>query len=386
MSLRLVWANLMRKKVRTNLTLLSIVTAFVLFGLLCAIRQALVGTVSIAGANRLIVRHKVSIIQLLPESYGARIARIPGVDLVTHQTWFGGIYQDPKNFFMQTPVVPQTFMAMFPEYILPPAEMKAWLQTRTGAIVGRATANRFHWKIGDRIPLQSAIWSRPDGSHTWYFDIVGIYDGRDKSTDTTSMFFRYDYFDESRRENWGKGLVGWYTVRVKDPGQAAEVARRIDAEFENSPAETKTEPEGAFVQAWVSQVGNITLIVGAILAAVFFTILLVTGSTMSQAVRERLGELGVLKAIGFTNTRLLTLVLGESCLLTLVGAGLGLGIAWLIASRGDPTGGLLPMFYLPTADLWLGLGLAVVLGCVTGALPALQAMHLRPADAVRKLA
>lgn len=385
MHLYLVWANLKRKKVRTILTLLSIVVAFILFGMLCAIRQALSGTVSVAGANRLIVRHKVSIIQLLPESYKARMERIPGVDLVVHQTWFGGIYQDPKNFFMQCPVEPHDFMAMFPEMVLPPDQMKAWLATRTGAIVGRSTANRFRWKIGDHIPIQSTIWAQTDGNRTWTFDIVGIFDGKDSSTDTTPLFFRYDYFDEERRTSFGKGLVGWYTIRVKDPSQSAEVAHRVDAEFENSSAETKTEPEGAFVQAWVSQIGNITFIVAAILGAVFFTILLVTGSTMSQAVRERLGELGVLKAIGFTNGQILGLVLGESCLLSVLGGVAGLGLSALIVSAGDPTHGLLPLYHLPPDNLVVGLGFAVLLGLITGLLPALQAMRLRTADALRRL-
>jgi putative ABC transport system permease protein len=378
----LIWGNLKRKKLRTSLTLLSILVAFVLFGLLCAIKQALVGSVALAGADRLIVRHKVSIIQLLPESYQARMERIPGVALVAHQTWFGGIYQDPKNFFMQCPVVPQEFMAMFPEFLLPPEQMKAWLATRTGAVVGRNTAERFHWKIGDRVPIMSPIWLRK----TWEFDIVGIYDGRDKGTDTTGMWFRYDYFDEARKgQNFGNGLVGWYTIRVKDPAQAAEVARRVDQEFENSSAETKTEPEGAFIQGWANQIGNIALIVASILAAVFFTILLVTGSTMSQAVRERIGELGVLKAIGFTNGQLLGLVLAESCLLTVLGGGLGLGLAWMFIARGDPTGGLLPMFYFRVGDVLVGLGLSLVLGFLTGIFPALQVMHLRVADALRRM-
>jgi putative ABC transport system permease protein len=378
----LIWGNLKRKKLRTSLTLLSILVAFVLFGLLCAIKQALVGSVALAGADRLIVRHKVSIIQLLPESYQARMERIPGVALVAHQTWFGGIYQDPKNFFMQCPVVPQEFMAMFPEFLLPPEQMKAWLATRTGAVVGRNTAERFHWKIGDRVPIMSPIWLRK----TWEFDIVGIYDGRDKGTDTTWMWFRYDYFDEARKgQNFGNGLVGWYTIRVKDPAQAAEVARRVDQEFENSSAETKTEPEGAFIQGWANQIGNIALIVASILAAVFFTILLVTGSTMSLAVRERIGELGVLKAIGFTNGQLLGLVLAESCLLTVLGGGLGLGLAWMFIARGDPTGGLLPMFYFRVGDVLVGLGLSLVLGFLTGIFPALQVMHLRVADALRRM-
>jgi putative ABC transport system permease protein len=382
MHFHLVWANLKRKKLRTSLTLLSILVAFVLFGFLCAIRQALVGGVALAGADRLIVRHKVSIIQLLPETYQARMERIPGVATAVHQTWFGGIYQDPKNFFMQCPVVPEQYMAMFPEFILPPEQMKAWLATRTGAIVGQRTAERFHWKIGDKVPIMSPIWLRK----TWEFEIVGIFDGAKKGTDTTAMFFRYDYFDESRRsQNWGNGLVGWYTIKVKDPSKAAEVARQIDDEFANSPAETKTEPEGAFAQGFANQVGNIALIVAGILGAVFFTILLVTGSTMSQAVRERIGELGVLKAIGFTNRQVLALVLAESCLLTVIGGCLGLALAWVLTSQGDPTGGMLPLFFFPTHDLLIGLGISVVLGLITGILPAQQAMRLRVSEALRRM-
>jgi len=381
--LHLIWSNLKRKKLRTSLTLLSIVVAFVLFGFLAAIQQALVGGVALAGADRLIVREKVSIINLLPVSYEARMDRIPGVDFATHQTWFGGVYQDPKNFFMQNPVEPEKFLKMHPEVILPPDQLKVWLATRTGAIVGRRTANRFHWKIGDQVPIRSTIWSGPDGSRTWTFDIVGIYDGKDKGTDTTPLFFHYDYFDEARQ--YAKGQVGWYTIRIKDPSQAAAVARRVDVEFENSPAETKTEPEGAFIQAWASQIGNIVFIVAAILGAVFFTILLVTGNTMAQAVRERTGELGVLKAIGFTNGQVVGLVLAESCLLTVLGGTIGLGLAWAFIARGDPTSGLLPLFFLPTRDLLIGVGISLVLGLVTGIFPALQAMRLRVADALRRM-
>src|SRR6266567_2793827 len=192
----LIWTNLKRRKLRTGLTLLSVSVAFLLFGFLSAIKQALVGGVSLEGASRLVVRHKVSIIQLLPVTYKERMERIPGVALATHQTWFGGIYQDPKNFFMQNPVIPEEFLSMHPEILLPPEQLKTWLQTRTGAIVGRKTADRFHWKIGDRIPIMSPIW----GQKTWEFDLVGIFDGRDKGSDTTPLFFRYDYFDEFRQQ------------------------------------------------------------------------------------------------------------------------------------------------------------------------------------------
>jgi putative ABC transport system permease protein len=381
--LYLIWGNLRRKKTRTVLTLLSIVVAFVLYGFLSAIKQALTGGVSLEGANRLIVRHKVSIIQLLPESYKRRMQKIPGVAAVTHQTWFGGIYQDPKKFFMQNPVVPDEFLDMHPEILLPAEQRQAWLQTRTGAIVGRKTAERFNWKIGDKVPIQSSIWSKKNGSFLWEFDIVGIFDGREKNTDTTPMFFRYDYFDEARRG--GTGQVGWYTVRVQDTARPAEVAKLVDAEFENSSYETKTEAEGAFVQAWAKQIGDIALITASILGAVFFTILLVTGNTISQSVRERTGELGLLKAIGFTNAQMLALVLAESCLLAVLGGVIGLGAAWLLTSHGDPTGGMLPLYFFPARDVIAGFAMCVALGLVTGLLPALQAMRLRVADSLRRI-
>src|SRR4051812_30844320 len=241
----LIWSNLKRRKLRTSLTVLSIGVAFILFGLLCAIKQALTGGVSMAGQSRLIVRHKISLIQLLPVSYKERMERITGVALAVHQTWFGGKYEpDPKNFFMQCPVVPAEFFAMHPEMILSPEQMKAWEKTRTGAVLGKTTAEKLKKKIGDHIPIFSPLWAKADGSHTWDFEIMGIFDGDKKNTDTMSLFFRYDYFDEARAG--AKGQVGWYTVRIKDPAQAAEVAKQVDKEFENSDEETKTEPEAAF--------------------------------------------------------------------------------------------------------------------------------------------
>ena len=378
----LLWSNLKRKKLRTALTLLSILVAFILFGFLSAIRQALVGGVQLAGADRLIVRQKVSIIQPLPLSYKARIERIPGVAKSTHMSWFGGHYQDSKHFFPQMPVIPEELTDLYPEFLLPADQMEAWKHTRTGAIVGRKTADFFHWKVGDRVPILSSIWLKSDGSQNWEFDVVGIFDGAKKGTDTTQLFFRYDFFDEARQ--FGKGVVGWYIIRVTDPNNAAEVAKLIDAEFENSASETKTETEGAFTQAFAKQIGNITLIVASILGAVFFTILLVTGNTMSQSVRERTGELGVLKALGFTNGQVLMLVLGESCLLSLLGGVIGLGLA-LVLTSGDPTGGRLPLFFLPPRDLVIGLLICIGLGLATGLFPALQAMRLRVADSLRRM-
>ncbi|MFA5123229.1 ABC transporter permease [Zavarzinia sp.] len=378
----LVWRNLTRKKLRTALTLLSILVAFLLYGFLGAIRLAFTAGVSMAGADRLIVRHKVSIIQMLPVTYKERIERIPGVVAAAHQTWFGGIYQDPKNFFASMPVVPDDFLAMYPELLLPEAQKQAWNARRTGAVVGRTTATRFGWKVGDRVALKSPIWQRGSRNDTWEFDLVGIYDGAKKDTDTSQFFFRYDYFDEGRL--FAKGEVGWYTVRVRDPAQTAAVARAIDAEFANSAYETKAEPEGAFMQGFAQQVGDIGTIMIAILSAVFFTILLVAGNTMAQSVRERTEELGVLKAMGFNNGLVLAVVLGESFLLAALGGLAGLGLAWLIISRGSPVPGMLPVFFLPTRDLVIGVVLVAALGFVAGILPALQAGRLRIAEALRR--
>ena len=381
--LHLLWSNLRRKKLRTSLTILSIVVAFTLFGFLSAIKQALAGGISLAGANRLITRHRVSIIQMLPVSYKQRIERIPGVSGATHFTWFGGAYQDSKHFFPQMPVEPEKFLELHPEFLLPTEAREAWFRTRTGAIVGRKLANQFGWKTGDRVPIRSNIWPKKDGNFVWDFEIVGIFDGKEKGTDTTQMFFHYDYFDEAR--GGLQGSVGWYAVRVENPAKAAELALAVDREFENSPAETKTETEGAFVQGFVSQVGNITLITVSILGAVFFTILLVTANTMAQSVRERTGELGVLKAIGFASWQVLLLVLAESCFLAIVGGTVGLGLALLLTSGGDPTGGLLPLFFFPTRDVLIGVTLSVLLGVFAGIQPAWQAMRLRVADALRRM-
>jgi putative ABC transport system permease protein len=380
--LGLVWSNLKRKKLRTALTILSILVAFLLFGFLCAIKEAFTAGVTLAGKDRLVVRHKVSIIQSLPVSYDQRIASLPGVAATAHNSWFGGIYQDPKNFFATIPVEPEKFLAMFPEFLVSDEHKQAWLKTRTGAIVGRATMERFKWKIGDQIPLTSPIWGEPEGQSQWTFQIVGIYDGAKKGTDTTSLYFRYDYFDEARTR--GKGEIGWVSVRVDDPDKVAEVAKRIDEEFANSPYETKAEPEGAFAAAFAQQIGDIGTILLAVLSAVFFTILLVAANTMGQAVRERTEEIGVLKAMGFTNELVLVLVLLESCVVALVGGGLGLGLAWLIISLGNPVPALLPIFYLPISYLGGGLLIIIGLGIAAGVFPAIQAMRLRIAEALRR--
>ena len=379
--LPLVWKNLMRHKVRTVFTLLSILVAFFLFGLLGAIRKGFEMGMDITGADRLITIHKVSLIQPLPERYGARIAAVDGVVDVAHGTWFGGVYQDPKNFFAQVAVESEPFLALYPEYVLEAEERERWLANRTGALVGASLARRFGWEVGDRIPIQGTIWRRP-GDAPWEFTVRGIYEPAEKGVDDTQLFFHYDFLDEARE--YGQGVVGWYWVKIADPDRAPALAETIDAMFANSPTETKTATEKVFVQAFARQVGDIGAIVTGILAAVFFTILLVAGNTLAQSVRERTGELSVLKAVGFSDARVTGLVLAESLLFAVVGGGLGLGLAWAFTRGGDPTGGLLPTFYLPPSYLAGGAALVVALGLAAGLLPAVEAWRLSIASALRR--
>lgn len=378
----LILSNLKRHKLRTTLTVLSIVVAFVLFAYLAAIKNAFRFGTSVEGANRLVVRHRVTLIQPLPQSYERRIEQIRGVKDATQQAWFGGLYQDKQVPWGQIAVVPQEFFPMYPEFLVPEEQKQAFLRTRTGAIVGRKTAERYHWKIGDKIPLTATYMRAKDGGSLWTFDLVGIYDGKYPDTDTTAFYFRHDYLDENRQ--WGKGLTGWYAVLVEDPKESDRIAREIDAEFANSPSETKAETEKAFIKGFAEQMGNIGAIVQAILSAVFFTILLVAGNTMAQAVRERTNELGVIKAIGFTDGQVLSFVLAESLMIAVAGGAIGLGLGAFLVSRGDPTGGALPVFMFSAADQTMGIVFVVLLGVIAGALPALQAMRLKAVDAIRR--
>lgn len=378
--LPLLWSSLWRKKIRTIFTLLSVFVAFLLFGLLMTIRGAFSFGVDIAGLDRLVLIHKVALIMPLPVSYKERLAATEGVSIVSHQTWFGGVYQDPANFFAQMVVEPEPFMKIYPEFVIPEEQVKAWLADRQGAIVGVDLAKRFGWKVGDRIPITGTIW-QPKQGQTWEFNIVGMYDGG-QGVDKTQFFFRYDYLDENRAA--GEGLVGWYVVKIADPSQAQQMGAKFDSMFANSSAETKTTTEKGFVEGFAKQVGDIGAIMVAILVAVLFTMLLVAANTMAQSVRERTSEMGVLKTLGFSNASILSLILGESVLIAVLGGSLGLAAAWVIVQGGDPTNGMLPIFILPTRDVVLGGVMIVLLGLIAGALPAFNAMNLKITDALRR--
>jgi putative ABC transport system permease protein len=380
----LLWSSLKRRKARTIFTLLSIVVAFVLFAYLAAVRVAFSAGVDVAAAERLFTTHKVSLIQPLPASYQAQIAQVPGVVAVTHATWFGGIYQDANKGFQgvfQAPVDPEPYLAMYPEFKVPEDQRKAWIQDREGVLIGETTAKRYGWKVGDRVPINGTFWRKKDGSTIWEFNVRGIYTG-DKGVDKSAFLFHFDYFDEARQV--GQGIVGWYVVRIEDPKRVTPISKAIDALFENSPYETKTVTEKALAQSFADQIGDIGAIIQWILTAVFFTLLLVTGNAIAQSVRERTNELAVLKTVGFTDGKTLSLVLAESGLLAVVGGGIGLGLGALAVAAGDPTQGRLPVFYFPTKDVVFGVVCVFLLGFVAGFLPAVQAMRLRIVDALRR--
>jgi putative ABC transport system permease protein len=381
--LPLVWHNLWRRKVRTTFTLLSIFIAFLLFGLLMTIRATFSLGVDLAGLDRLMVIHKISIIMPLPISYQAQLKTVPGVQTVTHNTWFGGYYQDATNFFATIAIEPEPYFGMYPEIHMPPEQMKAWLADRQGAVIGVDLAKRFGWKLGDRVPIQGTIFRTKSGGTTWDFNIVGIFDG-EPGIDKTGFFFRYDYLDENRQPNTGAGTVGWYVIKIKDSSQSKQMATTFDQMFANSSFETNTTTEKGFIDGFAKQIGDIGSIMIAILVAVLFTILLVVGNTMAQAVRERTSELAVLKTLGFSNAKILTLVLAESMFVAVVGGGLGLAVAWAIVARGDPTGGLLSPFVLPRRDVIAGIALMAAVGVAAGLLPATGAMRIKITDALRK--
>ncbi len=342
------------------------------------VRGAFSQGVDIAGADRLVIINKTSLIQPLPLSYRDRLLRIPGIKQVTFQNWFGGVYQDEKNFFPQFAIDIDNQRAMYPEFVVAEDQWKEFVADRQGTIIGKSLADRFGWKVGDRIPIKGTIYTGQ-----WEFNVQGIYNGTRAQDDTTQFWFHWDFLEERRA--FGKGDVGWYVVRVNNPDQSVQVAKTIDTEFANSPFETKTDTEKAFAASFVKQMGNIEFLILTVGGVVFFTLLLVTGNTMAIAVRERIGELAVLKALGFSNRFVLLLVMMESLILAFVGGGLGMLLAKLFSLHGDPTNGILPYFYLPPLAIASGVGTALLVGVAGGILPAISAMRLRVVDAIRRV-
>jgi len=377
--LPLLLANLRRKKTRTVLTFGSFLVALFLFGLLAGISSGFNADVNLFDAYRLVVIGRTGLMQPLPLAYYDRIKRIPGVVRAAYSTWFGGVYQDPKNFFAQFAVDPEAWHAMYPEFVIDDAQWRDFVADRQGVVVGRKLAERFGWKIGDRVPLKAPGYL---GGGSWDFNVRAIMRGTRPQDDEGQFWLQARYLYEKAPPYW-KGIVGWYVVRVASPDEAVGVGKAIDAEFANSASETRTQSESAFAASFVKQMGNIQFLMLAIGSVVFFTLLLVTGNTMAIAVRERTNELAVMKAVGFSDGFVLGLVLAESVLIAAVGGGLGLWLARLVVAQ-DLTHGLILM-YMSGAAIAGGVGLTLATGVLAGLLPALGAMRLSVVDALRRI-
>jgi len=379
----LVWAQLFRKKTRTVLTLLSVVVAFLLFGLLQAVQIAFESGADAADARRLLTTARYSIIEPLPMAHTRSIERVPGVVAVASADWFGAKYQNESNAFPVFAVDPARYLDMYPEFTVAPAQREAFVKTRTGAIAGRRLVERYGWHVGQKLPLASEIHTKTDGTLNWEFDLVGVLDAEDPAVqaNTDMVLINVAYFDEARQ--FGRGKTGWYIVRIADSGQARAISSEIDRLFANSPDETKTQPEKEFAIGFAKQIGDIGAMVTRILVAVFFTILILTGNTMAQAIRERIPELAVLKTLGFSDRLVTALVLGEALLLLALGAALGmLGAVSVLPALNGKTGGRFPPLFVD-ASTWLIAGVvAVALALVIGLPPALRVGRLRIVDAL----
>ncbi|MEF2155235.1 ABC transporter permease [Luteimonas sp. FXH3W] len=380
--LHLIGAALFRSKLRTFLTMFSVVVAFALFGMLDSVRDTFANSgKTVEGANRMIVSSKLSLTQMLPASLEQRLKTVPGITRVSTGSWFGGYYQDPKQFFPNFAVDPDYFL-MYPEYEVAPQQLKDWQATRNGVIVGESLLKKFNWKVGQDIPLQATIFPTK-GGNTWTFKISGIFRAKDRKRvgEENSLVFHWQYFDEAN--DYVKGRVGWYAIAVDSPDNATRIAKAVDALSMNSDAETKTETEAAFQQSFVKQIGDIGKIVTYIMGAVFFTLLMLTGNTMAQAVRERIPELAVLKTIGFSNRAVLWMVLAESLILVIVAGLIGMVAATVLMKIvATISGGMMPINGLGKNTWLLGLGLMVAFGLLVGLLPAMRAMRLNIVDAL----
>ncbi|HUQ50972.1 MAG TPA: ABC transporter permease [Gammaproteobacteria bacterium] len=377
--LPLVWAGLWRKRARTVLTLCCIVVAFGLFGILHGFTAAIDGIIDAMSDTRLRSMSRVNIMEALPLAHAQRMATVPGVQAVSYYNFFAGYYQETRNSVQVGAIDVESFNVVYPDIQLEPQYIEAMKQTRNGALVGEDLAKERGWKVGDRIPLGSAVWRRKDGAESWDFEIVGSYRSPSGRVPTNELWINYAYFDEARAD--GNGTVTIYFLKIADPNRAAEISEEVDKLFANSMFETQTQSEKDWLRAQIGQIGDIGFFVNAIIAAVMFALLFVTGNTMMQSVRERIPELVVLKTYGFSNLGIVSLVIAESLLLCSVAAALGIGIAAAISPslyREFGAGGL----NLPLSVIGMGLGLAAVFAVVSALLPALRAQRLSIVDAL----
>ena len=381
--LPLLWAGLFRKKTRTLLTLASIVIAFLLFGLLQAVQAAFEAGADAADAKRLLTISRYSFIELLPIAHLKQIERVPGVVGVAYAEWFGAKYQNESNAFPVFAVEPERYLAMYPEFTIAPVQREAFARTRTGAVAGVRLVERFGWKLGQTLPISSEIHPKTDGDLNWQFDLVGVLDAEDPAVrgNTDVVLINVAYFDEARQNNRGK--TGWYIERVAESGQAKAISEAIDERFANSPDETRTQPEKEFAVGFAKQIGDIGALVTRILIAVFFTILILTGNTLAQSIRERIPELAILKTLGFSDGKVTALVVAEAVLMLILGGAIGMAAATaLLPVVNGGTGGRFPPLFVGVETWMWALGLALFVALAVGLPPAWRARRLRIVDAL----
>jgi putative ABC transport system permease protein len=376
-----VVANLFRKKTRTVLTLLSVIMAFLLFGLLQSVNHIFAAGPDFLGATRLITQARVSFTSPLPLSMLPKLEAVPGVTRVAYSQWFGGVWQETNPLIMFA-VDPKRHHDVYPEWVMPEAQWKAFENTRTAMIAGKQLADQYHWKVGQKIPIASNIYPQKNGSKAWAFDLVGIFDGKDEDWKRRAslVYINHDYFDEANQ--FGSGRTNFFVLRLADSNQAAAIAATVDKMFENSPDETKTQTEKDFNVGFIKQIGDIGLIVRWILFAVFFTLLLVVGNTMAQSVRERVPELAVLKTLGFSDGSVLGFVLAEAGALCLIGGLIGMALATMFGAGIEKATGGQFQLRVDWHVWWVGAVAIVLMSLAVGLLPALRAQRLKIVDAL----
>ena len=325
--LNLIWQNSFRKKARFTLTCLSVMVAFFLLTTLAGINQALNATVSKANELRLMTSHKISITRSLPTHYQQKIQAIADVDSVTYVSWFGGYFQNEQNQIAMTAVEHKSYFALFDEYLIPAQQLENWQKTRTGVVIGQAIADKYHWQVGDKIPLSSSIWMNKEGLFTWQFTVSAIYQGKTPTTDTNNIFFQHKYFDQARA--YSQNSVSWLSTKIKTTANIDSVGQAIDQLFNNSSSVTRTTTEQVFIKEQAQQFVDMAMVIKIVLSAVFFTLLLIVCNTMIQVIRERLNEIAMMKSLGFSSTRLIGQVYLESLLLLSMGAFMGCALATL---------------------------------------------------------
>ena len=381
--MHLVMKSARRSKRRTALTMLSVAVAVFLFAALRAVLDGFAAVAAASSATRIVTIRSTSLIFSMPTSHAEVIRNTPGVQDVTWANWFGGIYKDPSNFFAQIAIEPESYLRMYPEILVSPEEKRAFLDDRTGCLVGDGLAKRFGWKVGDRIVLQPGIPNY--GSQDYPFTIRGIYRSGGSNVDNQSMLFQWKYADERSDP---KAQIGWLVSQVSNPDRAVEVANLVDQKFANSPYETKTETEQAFSAQFASMIGNLNLLLGSVALAVILTTLFVAGNTMAMSVRERTTEIAVMRTLGYPAATIFLLIVGEGLLVAVVGGALG-GAAARVLIRGEflgITGGFIPAFGVNNWNVIVGLGLSAMIGILAAVIPATLASRLRIVDALRQVA